>query len=533
MRCSIGLATLLACLLAPSARAENDEMFHFTARSRQSAAMPWGKGHQVANKALAWKPRQTAVIVCDMWDLHHCLNATRRGAEMAPRMNQLLKLARRRGATIIHAPSSCMDAYKNHPARRRALAVAKSESLPSEIGNWCYKIPAEEQGVYPLDQTDGGEDDDLDEHREWANKLTAMGRNPKSPWKSQTDMLDIHDDDYISDNGEEVWSIMDERGVKNVILLGVHTNMCVLGRPFGLRQMSKNGKNVVLVRDMTDTMYNPLRWPFVSHFQGTDLIVEHIEKFVCPTITSDQLLGGKPFAFKNDHRPKAVFLVAEKIYNTKSTLPVMARHLFENRLGFQATVLHAADGVHQIQGMAAAVAEADLLVVSVRRRALPAKDLDALKAHLAAGKPLIGLRTASHAFDAKGAGPKGHAEWPEFDARVLGGNYHGHHPSGPTATISAQNTAHPILEGVLGPFPSKGALYQTGPLGNEATELLSGSIPGQKAEPIAWTNRYGKARIFYTSLGHEDDFKQPAFWQLMENATRWATRMKVAVAARP
>jgi hypothetical protein len=57
------------------------------------------------------------------------------------------------------------------------------------------------------------------------------------------------------------------------------------------------------MRDMTDTMYNPERWPQVSHFTGTDLIVEHIENFVCPTFTSDQLIGGKPFHFKKDSRP--------------------------------------------------------------------------------------------------------------------------------------------------------------------------------------------------------------------------------------
>src|SRR5437899_1248265 len=82
--------------------------------------------------------------------------------------------------------------------------------------------------------------------------------------------------------------------------MGVHANMCVLGRPFGLRQMAQNGKHVVLMRDMTDTMYNPSRWPYVGHFHGTELVVEHIEKFVCPTITSDQVLGGKSFHFKGD-----------------------------------------------------------------------------------------------------------------------------------------------------------------------------------------------------------------------------------------
>ena len=104
----------------------------------------------------------------------------------------------------------------------------------------------------------------------------------------------------IGDSGIEVWNLLEEHGIEHVMLVGVHTNMCVLGRPFGLRQLAKNGKNVVLVRDLTDTMYNPKMPPMVSHFEGTRLIVEHIEKYVCPTITSDQLLGGKEFRFKGD-----------------------------------------------------------------------------------------------------------------------------------------------------------------------------------------------------------------------------------------
>ena len=57
------------------------------------------------------------------------------------------------------------------------------------------------------------------------------------------------------------------------MLTGVHTNMCVLGRPFGLRNMASHGKNVVLIRDLTDTMYNSRSWPYVSHFEGTNRIV--------------------------------------------------------------------------------------------------------------------------------------------------------------------------------------------------------------------------------------------------------------------
>lgn len=253
-----------------------------------------------------WAAAKTAVIVCDVWDKHHCLNAVRRLEEFAPRMNDVLKQARRSGATIIHAPSDCMPAYETHPARQRAVDVPHDKSAPKDVAHWCSKIPTEELAEYPIDQSDGGEDDDPAEHATWAAALTELGRNPGMPWKMQSPLIEIDGDrDYISDKGDEVWNILQSRGIKNVILVGVHTNMCVLGRPFGLRQMVRSGKNVVLMRDMTDCMYNPKRWPFVDHFTGNDLIVSHVERFVCPTITSDQILGGQPFRSKYDARTES------------------------------------------------------------------------------------------------------------------------------------------------------------------------------------------------------------------------------------
>ena len=288
---------LVAAFLAlPATGWAADQEFALQMRSRTQE----GDALTLTIRHAKWPAAQTAVIVCDMWDAHHCLNAVRREEEMVPRMNEFLTTARTAGALIIHAPSSCMEPYKDHPARKRAQAAAKAMDLPKDIDKWCHKIPAEEKGVYPLDQSDGGEDDDPKEHEEWHAKLTAMGRSPKAPWKSQHAGLTIKDEDAISDSGVEIWNLLAERGIDQVMLVGVHTNMCVLGRPFGLRQMAKNGKNVVLVRDLTDTMYNPKRRPFVSHFEGTRLIIAHIEKYVCPTITSDQLLGGKEFRFKGD-----------------------------------------------------------------------------------------------------------------------------------------------------------------------------------------------------------------------------------------
>jgi nicotinamidase-related amidase len=266
-------------------------------RSRApSAADP--SRFEVQERSQRWEAEKTAIILCDMWDLHHCKRAVDRVLEMAPRMNTVVGAARQRGVFIIHAPSECMAAYEGTPMRRRAQEAPKAPDLPADIGRECNLLPAEEKGRYPIDQSDGGEDDEAGEHGRWAAHLTALGRNPRAPWKKQIDLLTIDERDAISYSGVEIWNLLAQRGLSHVLLMGVHTNMCVLGRPFGLRQMAKHGKEVVLVRDLTDTMYNPARWPHVSHFRGTDLIVEHIEKYVCPTITSDQIAGGKPFRFK-------------------------------------------------------------------------------------------------------------------------------------------------------------------------------------------------------------------------------------------
>jgi nicotinamidase-related amidase len=281
-----------------------DRSLKLVLRDRRPAAEDADR-FEVRERSERWDPRKTAIIVCDMWDLHHCKRAVDRVREMAPRMNEVIARARERGVLIIHAPSECMAPYENTPMRRRARNAPPARNLPRDIASWCDRIPAEEKGRYPIDQSDGGEDDEAAEHARWAAYLTSLGRNPRAPWKKEIDVLEIKDQDAISDSGVEIWNLLEERGISNVMLMGVHANMCVLGRPFGLRQMARNGKHVVLMRDLTDTMYNPARWPHVSHFEGTERIIEHIEKFVCPTITSEQILGGKSFRFKNDDRAVA------------------------------------------------------------------------------------------------------------------------------------------------------------------------------------------------------------------------------------
>lgn len=298
MRCDrIAVPLLATVLLMWNVGRASETTFTVQLQSQTPSDPVDGQGFRVVSQEERWDANQTAVIVCDMWDSHHCYRAVLRENQMVPRMESLLNELRSKGATIIHAPSGCVGFYADHPARQRVLSL-KPVTPPDGIESWCYSIPAEEQVKYPIDQSDGGEDDTSEEHQTWQAKLVAKGLNPKAPWTRQHPGLTIDPQrDFISDQGDEVWTILKTQKIENVILVGVHVNMCVLGRPFGLRQLARNGVHVVLMRDLTDSMYNPKSWPYVSHQEGTALILAHIERHVCPTISSDQILGGEPFQF--------------------------------------------------------------------------------------------------------------------------------------------------------------------------------------------------------------------------------------------
>ena len=509
----------LAAAVEKTETAINEGRLILFARSRVEIPNTSGE-YRILYKKLEWTPSKTAIIICDMWNQHWCKGATRRVAELAPRMNEVVSKAGDKGVLIVHAPSGTVKFYADHPARRRAQNAQKAANLPDDIGKWCKWIDKKEEAVgYPVDHSDGGCD---------CEPKCKQG----NPWRRQIDTIEIGDKDAVSDSGVQIWNLLEQHGINNVILMGVHTNMCVLGRPFGLRNMTRFGKNVVLMRDLTDTMYNSRMHPFVSHFTGTDLIVEHIEKLVCPTITSSVFTGKPQFRFKNDKRPRVVFISAESEYKAAETLPGFA-HELETKYGLCCEILQgstdrSSKDRHFIAGMEA-LKNADLAVLFARRRALPAEQMKYFRDYLNGGKPLIALRTASHAFDTRGNAPEGYAEWRGLDAKVLGGNYHGHYGSGPKCTVTAAAGAegHPILAGVQIPFTSNGSLYEVRPLADSVKRLLLGTIPDKEPEPVAWINNYKTARIFYTSLGHPDDFRNVSFRRLLINAVFWAMNKPV------
>jgi nicotinamidase-related amidase len=224
-----------------------------------------------------------------MWDTHTCPNAAARVGEMAPRVDAFAKAARARGVLIIHCPSGTMDFYKDHSGRQLALAAPKIDP-PIPLERWCH-IDLTAEAPLPIDDTDGG----CDSERTWK-------KGDPYPWTRQNAAIEIAPGDAITDSAEAYY-LMRQRGIENVLVCGVHLNMCVLGRPFAIRQLVRQGLHVALVRDLTDTMYNPAQPPHVSHFEGTRLMIGHVERYWCPTVPSTALLGGEEFRFKGDIAP--------------------------------------------------------------------------------------------------------------------------------------------------------------------------------------------------------------------------------------
>lgn len=213
------------------------------------------------------QPRKSAMILCDMWDRHWCRGANERLVPIIEKARPLLAAARKKGVTIIHAPSDTMEYYREFPQRRKAQETARV-APPAPIDRVVPPLPIDDAG--------GGCD---------------TGDKNFKAWTSQHSGIVVTPEDFITDKGEEVYSILQARGIETLFIMGVHTNMCILNRSFAIKQMTRWGVRCVLIRDLTDSMYNPADRPHVSHEQGTRLVIEYIERYWCPSVTSEALLA--------------------------------------------------------------------------------------------------------------------------------------------------------------------------------------------------------------------------------------------------
>ena len=231
----------------------------------------------------------------------------------------------------------------------------------------------------------------------------------------------------------------------------------------------------------------------------------------------------------SERMPQVVFVVGENEYHTWETLPDFARKELEPR-GLSCLFVMASPKEHDnVFTNFAIIKQADLLFLSARRRTPPKEMMALIRAHLKAGKPLIGIRTASHAF---GADPPDevHQGWRTFDRDILGCSYQDHYnnsgPNAPATLVKVLKEAlpHPVLSGIpTEELRVTSHLYKNRELAATVTPLMSGHVEGRtESEPVAWVNTDEDRRVFYTSLGSPDDFKEAFFRRLLVNAVLWS-----------
>lgn len=206
-------------------------------------------------------PTRVGVIAVDVWNFHWCKTATMRVDAIVPRINKALEAARSLGMTVMLCPSDVVDNYVGFPQREKVFALPLGP-VPKVMEVTCPPVP------------DAGG--------------CACGRERCAVnygWDGMHPGLHIGDEDWMPDTQAEVYAICKQRGLTHLIYVGFHTQVCLLGKPMGLKAMKSAGLNCVLARDMTDAHpgYDPAR-DFTPDL-NTEQVVEHFEKHLAPTIS--------------------------------------------------------------------------------------------------------------------------------------------------------------------------------------------------------------------------------------------------------
>ncbi|MDA7632341.1 hypothetical protein N8778_05895, partial [Verrucomicrobia bacterium] len=205
-------------------------------------------------------PLKVGVIAVDVWNYHWCKTATMRVDAIVPRMNKALEAVRDLGMTVMLCPSDVVDNYVGYPQRERIFALPEV-TVPKVYDVTCPPVP--DAGGCACDR-----------------ERCAVNYG----WDGMHPDLRIGKHDLMPDTQAEVYAICKQYGLTHLIYVGFHTQVCLLGKPMGLRAMKSAGLQCVLARDMTDAHpgYDPAR-KFTPDL-NTAQVVEHFEKHLASTI---------------------------------------------------------------------------------------------------------------------------------------------------------------------------------------------------------------------------------------------------------
>jgi hypothetical protein len=215
-----------------------------------------------------------AVLSIGIWSSHSCYTATDRIHDLAGRANLFIEKMRSKGAHIIHGGS-----YSNYTCKEGNW---EDTNLRKNIKNKPICV-LKDKGIHipplPIDDSDGGYEKH-DKNLEYDKRTVSI--HPK--------IRVDYDKDCISDYSKEILNYIAYKKIKCILVFGTHTNMCLLDKPYGIKWYLRYGIPVIAVRDLCDALYNPSMPPHVSQQESNDIMTEWLEKHICPTINSMEVL---------------------------------------------------------------------------------------------------------------------------------------------------------------------------------------------------------------------------------------------------
>ena len=238
---------------------------------RRTEIFPNSNQVQIIETEKSFKTNEIAVLVIGMWSSHACQVATDQLDALAPKVDSFLKKCRNSGSKIIFGSSSLTKspAYKENVAHMKGVPFASLQD---------HGMPP--YPPLPIDDSDGG----------------IVTKNPSFK-RSDVAMhpgVTVLPEDAMSDNNKEILNFLHHHGIKLVLVCGVHLNMCVLDRPYGIKNLMRFGFPTCLVRDLTDPMYNPKEGGPATRAEATEKVVQYVERYFCPSVHSEDIMLIKP-----------------------------------------------------------------------------------------------------------------------------------------------------------------------------------------------------------------------------------------------
>lgn len=238
-------------------------------------------------------------------------------------------------------------------------------------------------------------------------------------------------------------------------------------------------------------------------------------------------------------KPHVVFITGDCEYRSEVSMPMIAK-ILEGRHGMKCSVCFAKNEkgelvtkyLKNIDGLEA-VKSADLVVMFTRYRQLPDDQLKIIIDYANSGKPIIGLRTTTHAFRYESAPNNQYNDG--FGKEVFGQKWISHHGHDSSTNVTVTDFDHPIMRGLEPKFHCRSWLYHVTPLIGECHPLAIGdAVKGEKEtdktfgqqNPVAWTKMHKGGRVFFTTLGHPQDFENVNVRRLLVNGIYWALGME-------